>query len=89
MAVEGSTYRPTTRDELLTSANASRAFNGILFPAALDLDEVDLSSASFTGCLFEQTVLQAVDFSDTTFKDCRFAPMRLTSCKFTNARLET
>ncbi len=88
MAVKGSTYRSISQDELLASVKTKREFEGILFSSHLELDEVDLSSGKFNGCLFDYPVLRAIDLSEATFKDCKFAPSRFTSCKFTDTQFE-
>jgi fluoroquinolone resistance protein len=85
MADEG--YRIVSREEFLALAAEDRSFEGLLLSPDLALDNADLAESRFERCLFQSMTVQAADFSEASFTDCRFEPSRFASCTWAKARL--
>jgi uncharacterized protein YjbI with pentapeptide repeats len=88
MATETPTYRSMTQEELQAVLAADRSFKDVRFPAELSLDELDVAESRFERCHFHGTALRGTDFSNGTFEDCRFEPMRAANCKLVRAKLQ-
>ena len=86
MATEDPAHRAISPDELRATADSSRTFSGILFPATLALEGIDFTESRFERCLFRVPTVRSVDFSGAAFSNCTFEPTRFASCKLANTR---
>src|ERR1044071_6964093 len=79
--MEGTTLQPISGEELAARLAGERVFSGVLFPADVALDELDLTESRFERCHFQASPVRGADFSGAGFSDCTFEPMRLANCK--------
>ena len=86
MARVAPTYRPISQDGFLATAQGDRHFEGLLLPADLVLNQLDLAESRFERCLFQIPTIRSVDFSGAEFNECRFEPTRFANCKLAKAR---
>jgi uncharacterized protein YjbI with pentapeptide repeats len=63
-------HRALSQKELVALADGERAFEGVLFSSALDLNAIDLSEATFTDCRFEPMRLAGSKFAKARFTGC-------------------
>ena len=86
MAIEDPAHHAISQEELRATAETSRTFSGILFPATLALEGIDFTESRFDRCLFRVPTIRSADFSGAAFKNCTFEPTRFSSCKLANTR---
>ena len=86
MAIEDPVPHAISQEELQATAETSRTFSGILFPATLALEGVDFMESRFERCLFHVPTIRSADFSGSVFENCTFEPTRFSSCKLANTR---
>src|SRR3979409_1109560 len=87
MAIEDPAHHAISQEELRATAETSRTFSGILFPATLALEGLDFAESRFERCLFRVPVIRSADFSGAAFENCQFEPTRFSSCKLAGARV--
>jgi uncharacterized protein YjbI with pentapeptide repeats len=80
MAIEDPAHHAISQEELRATAERSRTFSGILFPATLALEGVDFAESRFDRCLFRAPAIRSADFSGAAFNNCTFEPTRFSSC---------
>ena len=88
MATEDPVHRAISEEELRATAETSRTFSGILFPATLVLDEFDFTESQFERCRFAVPTIRRADFAGSAFRNCAFEPTRFSSCTLANARFD-
>ena len=62
MATEDPIHREISAEELRATAETSRTFSGLLFPATLALEGFDFTESRFERCLFRVPAIRSADF---------------------------
>ena len=88
MATEDPVHRAISEEELRATAESSRTFSGILFPATLALDEFDFTESRFERCRFAVPTIRRADFAGSAFRNCTFEPTRFSNCTLADARFD-